>query len=157
MTVIAKLNELITGIEFAMLTSVHAAGQLHSRPMATQAATDDGFLWFFSPQHSSKIDEIRNDHQVNVSYADPANMRFVSVSGACELVRNRSIAAEFWRDEYKRWFPRGIDDPDLILIKVTINSAEYWDVKAGRMRELEGDAKVQHETVVLSDPRTEVA
>lgn len=153
MTVIEKLNDMISGIQFAMLTSVHATGALHSRPMATQAATDDASLWFFSRQHSTKIDEIRNDHQVNLSYADPANMRFVSVTGTCELVRNRSVAAEFWRDEYKRWFPRGVEDPDLILLKVTINSAEYWDVEAGRMRTLEGDAIASNETVVLRERR----
>ncbi len=155
MTVIEKLNELIAGIQFAMFTSVHATGALHSRPMATQAATDDGFLWFFSSQHTSKIDEIRNDHKVNLSYAEPANMRFVSISGTSELVRNRAVAAEFWRDDYKRWFPRGIDDPDLILIKVTINSAEYWDVHAGGMRSIEGEPIAGHQTVVLRDPRAE--
>ncbi len=155
MTLMEKLNELITGIDFAMLASVDSNDQIHTRPMATQAATDDGFLWFFSAQHSSKIDEIRNHPQVNVSYADSAKLRFVSVTGNCELVRNRTIAAEFWRPEYKRWFPRGVEDPDLILLKVTINSAEYWDVDAGRMRALEAPA--QHETVVLRDRRTEVA
>lgn len=150
MTIIEKLNDLIAHIEIAMLTTVHATGELHSRPMATQAVTDDGFLWFFAAQHSSKIDEIRNVHQVNVAYSDPANMRYISVSGTCELVRNRDIAAELWQDKYKRWFPRGIDDPDLILIKVTVNAAEYWDVKVGSMRALEAD----HDTVVV---RPEVA
>ena len=158
MTIIEKLNELIAGIEIAMLTTVHANSQLHSRPMATQAVTDDGFLWFFAQQHSSKIDEIRNVHQVNVAYADPTHMRFVSVSGTCELVRSRPIATELWRDEYLRWFPRGVEDPDLILLKVTINAAEYWDVKAGRMRVLENDAVVaDHASVVGRGERSEVA
>jgi general stress protein 26 len=153
MTSIEKLNEMISGIDIAMLTSVHAAGQLHSRPMATQAVSDDGFLWFFARQHSSKIDEIRNVHQVNVAYSDPVNMRFVSVSGPCELLRNRAIAAALWKPEYKRWFPQGMEDPDLILLKVTINSAEYWDTTAGRMRTLESE----NNTVGLRDERTEVA
>ena len=157
MTLIEKLNEMIAGIEFAMLTSVHPNGQVHSRPMATQAATDDGLLWFFSSQHSSKIDEIRSDNQVNVAYADPANMRFISVTGTCELVRNRSIAAEFWRPEDKRWVPRGVEDPDLILLKITINGAEYWDVESSRMRAIEENVAADHRTVVLRDERHEVA
>lgn len=156
MTMMERLNQLIAGIQFAMLTSVHPNGQLHSRPMATQVATDDGFLWFFSAQHSSKIDEIRHDHQVNIAYADPANMRFVSVCGTCELVRNRAIAEELWLPEYSRYFPGGVEDPDLILLKVTINSAEYWDAEARSMRPLNGEL-AQNETVVLRDQRTEVA
>jgi general stress protein 26 len=153
MSIIEKLNELVAGIEIAMFTSVHANGHLQSRPMATQAVSDDGHLWFFAAQHSSKIDGIRNDHQVNVSYSDPATMRFVSISGACELVRNHSIAAELWKPEFTRWFPRGVNDPDLILLKVTINVVEYWDANAGRMRSLEPENR----TMVLHDERTEVA
>jgi general stress protein 26 len=120
-------------------------------------ATDDGFLWFFSAQHSSKVDAIRNDHQVNVAYADPANLRFVSVSGTCELVRSRAIAAELWRPEYNRFFPGGADDPDLILLKITINAAEYWDADANTMRPLEAGELARNETVILRDQRFEVA
>ena len=158
MSIVAKLNELIAGIQFAMLSTVHPNGQVHSRPMATQAVTDEGVLWFFTAQHSSKIDEIHNSNQVNVAYADPANIRYVSVSGTCELVRSRPIAAQLWSDEYKRWFPRGVDDPDLILLKITINGVEYWDASSGRMRALEGDlSRSEHQTVMLRDERTEVA
>jgi general stress protein 26 len=155
MLVIEKLNQLIKGIEIAMLTSVHPNGQLHSRPMVTQEVTDDGCLWFFTRQHTSKIDEIRNQNEVNVAYADPVNMRFVSISGICELVRSRALAGEFWKPEFKRWFPTGIEDPDLILLKVTINAAEYWDVHEARMRSLLGEPKVEHETVVLRDERSD--
>jgi len=144
-----RLNQLIAGIPMCMLVSVHANGQLHSRPMATQAISDDGFLWFFTSAQSSKVDEIRNDREVNVAYSDHANLRFVSVAGTCELVRNHSISERLWRDEYKRWFPEGLDDPDLILLKVTINAVEYWDVHANRMRPLDA----VHETVQVRDER----
>lgn len=151
MTLIEKLNELISGIEFAMLCSVHANGQLHSRPMATQAISEDGYLWFFSGLHSTKTDEIRNDHEVNVAYADPGKMRYVSVTGTCELVRNREIAATLWKPEYKRWFPLGIEDPELILLKVTINGVEYWDAQSGEMRALTSE----NQTFMLRDQRKE--
>jgi general stress protein 26 len=157
-TVTEKLNQLIDGIEIAMFTSMHSNGQLRSRPMATQAVSEEGHLWFFARQHSSKIDEIRNDHEVNVAYGDPEDMRYVSVSGTCELVRNRSIANDLWKPEYKRWFPQGIEDADLILLKVTINGVEYWDVHAGAMRALEGETTAsEHETIHFRDQRTDVA
>jgi general stress protein 26 len=151
MQLIEKLNELISGIEIAMMCSVHPAGHLHSRPMATQAITNDGYLWFFTSAHSSKIDEVRNGgRQVNLAYADPVGMRFVSISGPCELVRNQAIAAELWRDEYTRWFPQGLNDPDLILLKVTVDSAEYWDAQAKGMRRL----APENQTIIYRDDRT---
>jgi general stress protein 26 len=27
----------------------------------------------------------------------------------------------------ERWFPRGLEDPDLALLEVRIDKAEYWD------------------------------
>ena len=34
------------------------------------------------------------------------------------------------------WFPEGVDDPHLALVKVTIEAAEYWDAELGKMRQL---------------------
>ncbi len=150
MVVIERLNELIAGIDICMLASVHPNGQIHTRPMATQAISDDGCLWFFTSAHSSKVDEIRNMREVNVAYSDPSAMRFVSVAGNCELVRSRPIAERLWRNDYKRWFPRGLDDPELILLKVTIDAVEYWDVQSNRMRPFEP----AHETIQVRDDRT---
>jgi hypothetical protein len=36
----------------------------------------------------------------------------------------------------KPWFPSELDDPDLGLLEVTVEAAEYWDVPAKRMQRL---------------------
>jgi len=33
----------------------------------------------------------------------------------------------------KAWFPEGIDDPDMILIKVTPQEINYWDNNSIKM------------------------
>lgn len=160
------INRLIEGIEFAILTSSHPNGHLHSRPMLTQQVTPDGALWFFSNVHSSKVDDIRHSNQVNVAYADPEGNRYVSVSGTCEVVRNAQFASELWNSAYRRWFPKGLDDPDLILLKVTINVAEYWEADTGRMLPvlIEGDQEAGRPagegiqgTLRLRDERKDIA
>jgi general stress protein 26 len=94
---------------------------------------------------------------VNVAYAYPSIMGFGSVCGSCLLVRSRAITAELWHPEYSRYFPGGVEDPDLILLKVTINSAEYWDAEARTMRALDAGELGEHETVTLRNERSEVA
>ena len=32
-----------------------------------------------------------------------------------------------WRETWKTWFPKGQDDPDLALLRVTGDQGEYWD------------------------------
>ena len=125
---VAKLRELIKDIDFGMLTTVDEDGSLHSRPMSTNGDVDsDGDLWFFTYASSHKVAEVSRDQHVNVSFADPRHHRYVSVSGVAELVRDREKIEALWKPALKAWFPKGTDEPDIALLKVTATQAEYWD------------------------------
>ncbi|HYD85338.1 MAG TPA: pyridoxamine 5'-phosphate oxidase family protein [Opitutus sp.] len=138
-----KLRDLINDINFAMLTTVAADGSLRSRPMATlQFDTETGELWFFTAQDSPKADEIAEEHQVGVSYASPGKQDYVSISGRARIVRDQSKMAELWTPMAKLWFPKGLDDPRLALLRVEIEAAEYWDSPSGMMVGLYGLAKL---------------
>ncbi|MGI9105247.1 MAG: pyridoxamine 5'-phosphate oxidase family protein [Pyrinomonadaceae bacterium] len=138
---IRKLGEMIADIEFAMLTTAEADGALRSRPMATQQVEFAGDLWFFTRASSPKVDEVEHEHHVNVSYAKPDAQRYVSVSGKARLVRDREKFEELWKPSLKAWFPEGLDDPDLALLKVTVEQAEYWDSSSSAVVHLVGFVK----------------
>ena len=138
---VAKLKELVDGIDFAMLTTIRPDGGLHSCAMATAAIDDDGVIWFFSGSQGQKIEAIKSDSRVNLAYSDSSGQRYVSISGNAELVRDRVKAKELWSPLYETWFPNGLDDPNLILLKVHVRGAEYWDAAIGRMVQLVGFAK----------------
>lgn len=114
-------------IKFAMLTTVEEDGSLHSRPMTTQDIEFDGDLWFFTSASSPKVWEAGHHRQVNVSFADPEKSKFISASGSATLLRDRAKMEQLWKAPYKVIFPNGLDDPDLALLKVTVERAEYWD------------------------------
>jgi general stress protein 26 len=138
---IKTLDEKIKDIKFAMLTTVDLDGTLRARPMTTLESDFDGTLWFFASNSTSTAAEIRHDAQVNLSYADPDHQRYVSVSGVAQIVRDRHKMEEFWKPVYKAWFPRGLDDPDLILLRVRVEKAEYWDSPSGAVVQLVGFVK----------------
>ena len=138
---IEKLGELIKGIDYAMLTTIEADGSLRSRPMATQDLQSDGTLWFFTKSNAPEVDEILHDPRVNVSYADVKNNRYVSVSGTAKAVRDQRKAQQFWNPAYKAWFPDGLDDPELALLQIDIDKAEYWDSSSSTMVHLAGFIK----------------
>ncbi len=135
------LGELIQDIRVAMMTTVEEDGTLRSRPMGTLEREFDGELWFFTREHSAKVGEVERDHHVNLAYAEPSKDRFVSVSGRCRLVHDQEKARELWRPTFKAWFPQGLDDPELALLCVKVEKAEYWDVPSGRMVQLVGLVK----------------
>ena len=126
-TDIKKLAEMMKGIRFAMLTTVEENGALHSRPMATQDVEFDGDLWFFTKEHSPKVWEASQHRQVSVSFADPEKSRYIAASGPATLVHDRAKMEEFWKAPYKVFFPQGLEDPEIALLKVTVEKAEYWD------------------------------
>jgi general stress protein 26 len=151
---IQTLAGLIHDIRVAMLTTVGGDGALHSRPMATQKTYFDGELWFLTSANSHKVEELRGSSAgsqesataspgavVNLSYNDPEQERYVSVSGRAEVVRDPAKVRELWRPFYLAWFPKGQDDPQIALIRVRVEEAEYWDPSHSSMVRIAGFLK----------------
>jgi general stress protein 26 len=123
-----KLREMAKDIDFCMLTTIDENGDLHSRPMSVNEQIDsNGNLWFFTSASSHKVSEITRLPKVNVSFADPDNQHYVSISGNAQLVRDRNKIEELWKPEFKMWFPEGKDDPEIALLRISLEKAEYWD------------------------------
>ncbi|MDP4174677.1 MAG: pyridoxamine 5'-phosphate oxidase family protein [Bacteroidota bacterium] len=136
-----KLWEKVKDIKVAMMTTHESNGSLRSRPMYTQEREFDGNIWFFTKDDSPKIAEINKDAQINLSYADLDEDTYVSVSGTAQVVKNKEKTKELWNPALKAWFPKGIDDPHLALIKINVDYAEYWDAHSGKMVQLLGMTK----------------
>ncbi|HEX2829693.1 MAG TPA: pyridoxamine 5'-phosphate oxidase family protein [Burkholderiales bacterium] len=124
----ARLRELIEDIRIAMMTTQDADGTLRSRPIQTLRCADDGMLWFFTSASSPKVAEAQaGGWQVNLSYANPGKQDYVSISGRASLSRDRALMEALWNNWVEVFFPKGLDDPDLALLRVDIEKAEYWD------------------------------
>jgi general stress protein 26 len=98
---------------------------LRSRPMLIAESTDTGRLWFLSSATSGKLEELAVHPEVNVALQDGGS--FLSISGTAQVVRDGDKAQQLWSEAQRPWFPCGPEDPNLILIEVTPQVAEYWD------------------------------
>jgi general stress protein 26 len=68
-----------------------------------------------------------------VSYSSPSDDCYVSISGRAEVIRDHVRARELWSPMDEEWFPHGPDDPQLVLIRIKIDSAAYWDSLSATM------------------------
>ena len=136
-----KLGELIQDVKVAMLTTMTDEGHLRSRPMQSVQRHFDGDLWFFTAHHSGKVEEVQKEHQVNCAFVDLEKNVYVSVSGLANLVTNREKAREYWNPALKAWFPDGLDDPELALLQVRVEEAEYWDTPTSTFVHIAGFVK----------------
>ena len=134
----AKLWSLIKDIRFAMFTTRHGNGHLHSRPMTTQNSKvdQDASLWFFMARSDELVADIGADPVVNLVYADPGADSYVSVSGNAALVDDLAKKQQLWSKMNAAWFPAGPTDSNLALVEVKIVHANYWDVDDSKIVQL---------------------
>jgi general stress protein 26 len=78
---------------------------------------------------------------VGVSYADTSSDTYVSVAGSAAVVDDMAKKRELWNKFAQAWFPGGASDPDLALVQVQIQHANYWDVKESKLVQLYAMAK----------------
>jgi general stress protein 26 len=128
---VAKVRDLVKDERTCMFTTIGPDGSIVSRPMATQEVEFDGDLWFFAEASSPKVAEVQADPRVNIGYAGSSS--WVSVSGTAEVVRDARKNEELWNSFAEAWFAKGPTDPDVVLLKVRTQSAEYWDSPGGRV------------------------
>lgn len=124
---IQKLRDLAKGLHVAMLTTQGEDGRLFSRPLGVAEIEFDGDLWFATGFDSEKVREIEANPQVNVAFASKDNGTYISISGRATATRDRSEIERRWKPYMAPYFKGGKDDPNLCLIRVEAESAEYWD------------------------------
>lgn len=138
---LSKVGELVNDIKFAMMTTENQDGELTSRPMTTLQMDSEGNCWFFTARSSHKVGDLQQNLHVNLSYARIDKQDYLSVTGTAELVADKAKMQALWTPWIKPWFPEGLDDPDLALLKVRIESAEYWDAPGSQAKRLYGLVK----------------
>jgi general stress protein 26 len=131
---IEKLVEMVKDIRSCILiTNPIKAGNLSGRPMGVNTVDEDGTMWFFTKKSSNKVDEIEDDSEVSISIIDDGNSKYLMINGHAKLVDNKAKMEELWNPFVKAWFPDGLEDPDITLIKVTPEEAHYWDSSSSMM------------------------
>jgi general stress protein 26 len=121
------LSEAVKNIRVAMLTTQEKDGGLRSRPMVC-AGLDQDALWFITKEHTSKVAEAQEHQAVNVAFASPEKDAYVSVTGFAQVVQDEKLVQKLWSADLSRWFPKGISDPDLALLRVDIQHTEQWNL-----------------------------
>jgi general stress protein 26 len=126
------LWKLVKDIRFGMLTTRGADGSLSARPMTTLQKRFDGTLWFFTSRSSPPARAIAAEPDVGLQYVDTHKDVYVSLSGEATIEHDRVRMEGLWSPMVKAWFPKGIDDPDLVMLRIDVHAAEYWDVKESK-------------------------
>lgn len=138
---LTQIHDKIKGIPYAMLTTMGEDGLLRSRPLYVTEGEIDGNLWFFTEENTEKTFEIAHLPEVNLAYADVKENTFVSISGKASIVKDRVKMEQLWKPLLRPWFPKALDEPNIALLKIEIQEAEFWDSSSSKMTQLINMAK----------------
>ena len=94
---------------------------------------DEGNIWFFTNEYSPKASEISVENTVSLTYSDVKAHTYLSIVAEAALVDDKVKMKELWNPFIKAFFPEGLDDPQLTLLKIVPTDAEYWDSSSSSM------------------------
>ena len=84
---------------------------------------------------------LQSNPQVNLSFAHLGS--WLSVAGRVEFVDDRAKVDELWGDDVAAWYDGGKDDPDLGLVRVVSESAQFWGQPGGKASALASIVKAR--------------
>lgn len=123
--------EKLRDADLVMLTTALPDGKLLSHPMTIQGVSEDADIWFFVGLQGGQAEALRSGPHVNLAVAEAGS--WLSVAGDAEFVDDPALVGELWNDEAKAYFPGGKDDPDLGLLRVSGDSAQFWGLPGGKV------------------------
>jgi general stress protein 26 len=121
-----KIYGRLQKFDTAMLVTQGRDFVEHARPMGVAHVEKNCDVWFFTARVSEKVRELEHDRHVLLVFQKDHGV-YLSITGRAQLVADPAKAAQYWKESYKTWFPGGVNDPNLLLICVKVNEAEYWD------------------------------
>ena len=117
--------DLMKKIGFAMLVT-RDGGKLRARPMSAYLERENNAIFFLTDARRHKDDEIARHPDVNLSFADAGDQKYISVTGTAVVSNDRAKIKELFSLPAKAWWDSP-EDPNIRLLKITPDDAEFWD------------------------------
>jgi general stress protein 26 len=130
---VEKFHDLVKDVGICMFTTLDEHGEMSSRPMFTSSVDEEGNVWFFTNEFSEKINEVSKDNMVHLIYSHPVKNIYVDVKGTCSVIIDKKKMEELWDSKLKDWFPQGLEDPKICLVKVATETAHFWNHSLSKM------------------------
>jgi general stress protein 26 len=120
-----RVWDLMKKIGFAMLVT-RDGDRLRARPMSAYPEPEENAVYFLTDARRHKDEEIERHPGVNLSFADTSKQKYVSVTGLAVVSNDRAKIRQLFSTPAKAWW-ESADDPNIRVLKVSPDDAEFWD------------------------------
>ena len=129
---VEKIRQLATAARVGLLGTSEGHMPLEVRPMSVQHVDAAGNLWFLSARSSLQNRQISRHPQAQLLFSNPGASEFLSLQGRAFVTDSRPLKEKYWSPLATGWFPGGIDDPELTVLRFQPEQGHYWDTEYGK-------------------------
>lgn len=115
----------VLGDQRVGMLGVTGANQ-HMQPMTHFADANSAELWFITSKETDLVRAVGKGARGEYCLVTSDNDFFASLTGTIEPSDDRNKLRELWSVVASAWFEDGRDDPDVALLRMTLQEAAVW-------------------------------
>jgi general stress protein 26 len=98
------------------------------QPFFSQLDQDGWVVRFMTSGRSRKAAEIAISGRISLGYLYDPEQAYVTLIGAARIIDDRGYLQDNWRPEWNTFFPKGPSDVDAVIVEVTVERIEMWNL-----------------------------
>lgn len=109
----------------AGMLGVEGSG-LHNQPMAPQIDRDGHTIWFYTSRDAALVKAVTPGAKAHFIVIGEDHDYHACVCGPIETSTDPEIVEKFWNPVVAAWYPDGKTDPNLVMLKLTLQDGQAW-------------------------------
>jgi general stress protein 26 len=124
---VETIGNLIEKQGVSFISSVDEDGYPNTKAMLPPVKREGikTFYWHTNSP-SMRIKQYRNNPKACIYFYDKRFFRGVMLKVTMEVLEDKKIKKEIWKDEFTMYYKDGMDGGDFIIIKFTAESGRYY-------------------------------
>jgi general stress protein 26 len=127
-------KEMTTKVPNCWAVTADQCGGANARvvqPFFSQLDQDGWIVRFLTSGSSRKAAEIASSRRITLGYQYDPEQACVTLVGAARIAVDRGYLHDNWRTEWNAFFPKGPSDLDAVVVEVTVERIEMWNLARG--------------------------
>jgi general stress protein 26 len=124
-------KEITAKVPYCWVVTADQRGGANARvvqPFFSQQDQDGWIVRFLTSGRSRKAAEIASSGRITLGYQYDPEQAYVALVGAASIIEDRGYLQDKWRAEWNLFFPKGPSDVDAVMVEVTIERIEMWNL-----------------------------
>jgi general stress protein 26 len=134
-TALTKVRQLLKHFRSTMMVTT-VNGKPHARPMGLHGKAEEfnGELWFYTDRECRKVEEIESEPSISLIFQSDSDSAYMHLYGRASVIDDLGKKKELYTPLLKTWFPEGLDDPRMTMIRFDADRGDFWDSPGGMLQ-----------------------